>query len=241
MTDNRRCVHRAGIVLVALFVTAASAQAQEQASFEPLAAIRAAAERYIRAQLPGDPGATEVTAGTLDARLHLASCAAPLGASTPAGTPLQARTTVGVHCARPATWTVYVPVTVESRIPVLVLKHPVATGTRLTSADVEVQTRKVVGLVTAFLGDPAELKGRTARRALAAGTSLAADMFNADVLVHRGQDITLIASSGSFEVRASGRALADAPAGARLRVQNLSSMKVVEGNVESSDVVRVAQ
>jgi flagellar basal body P-ring formation protein FlgA len=66
-------------------------------------------------------------------------------------------------------------------------------------------------------------------------------MFVADVIVRRGQEITLVASSGTFEVRAAGRALADAPAGARLRVQNLSSMKVVEGMVESSDVVRVAQ
>jgi flagella basal body P-ring formation protein FlgA len=66
-------------------------------------------------------------------------------------------------------------------------------------------------------------------------------MFLADVIVHRGQDITLVASSGTFEVRAAGRALADAAAGTRLRVQNLSSMKVVEGMVESSDVVRVAQ
>ena len=226
---------------MAFLLMGGTAQAQQQERFESLAAIRAAAEAYIRAQLPGDPGAAEVTAGMLDARLHLARCQTPLKAATPAGTPLQARTTVGVSCARPATWSVYVPVTVESRIAVLVLKHPIATGTRVTSADVEVQTRKVVGLVTAFLGDPAELKGRTARRALAAGTSLAADMFNADVVVHRGQDVTLVASSGTFEVRATGRALADAPAGARLRVQNLSSMKVVEGMVESSDVVRVAQ
>ena len=239
MTDNRHHVCRAGCVLVAILAASAAVRAQE--GFEPLAAIRAAAEAYVRAQLPGAPGASDITAGTLDSRLHLARCAQPLGATTPVGTTLEARTTVGVSCASPVHWTVYVPVTVESRISVLVLKRPVAAGTRLTSEDVHVETRKVTGLVTAFLGDPAELKSRTARRALAAGTSLTADMFLADVIVHRGQDITLVASSGTFEVRAAGRALADAAAGTRLRVQNLSSMKVVEGMVESSDVVRVAQ
>ena len=34
--------------------------------------------------------------------------------------------------------------------------------------------------------------------------------------------------------------LNDAPAGARVQVQNLSSLTVVEGVVESADVVRVA-
>jgi flagella basal body P-ring formation protein FlgA len=238
VTDNRRRAHRAGICLAAGLFASLALQAQE--SFEPLAAIRAAAETYVRAELPGVPGASVVSAGSLDSRLRLGRCTAPLGAGLPAGATLQARNTIGVSCPRPS-WTVYVPVTVESRISVLILKRPVAAGTRLTREDVEVQTRKVTGLVTAFLGDTSDLKGRTARRALAAGTALAVDMFVADTLVHRGQDVTLVASSGTFEVRAAGRALADAPAGARLRVQNLSSMKVVEGMVESSDVVRVAQ
>jgi flagella basal body P-ring formation protein FlgA len=49
-----------------------------------------------------------------------------------------------------------------------------------------------------------------------------------------------VAGSPDLEIRASGRALMDAPAGARIQVQNLSSLTVVEGVVESADVVRVA-
>ena len=40
--------------------------------------------------------------------------------------------------------------------------------------------------------------------------------------------------------RAPGRALADAAAQQRLRVQNLESLKVVEGVAESEGVVRVS-
>ena len=126
-------------MLVAVVLMSAAARAQD--AFEPLSAIRGAAEAYIRAQLPGAPGASEVAAATLDSRLHLPGCLAPLHAAAPAGTALQARTTVGVSCSNPANWTVYVPVTVESRIPVLVLKHPVAAGTRLTADDVAIETR----------------------------------------------------------------------------------------------------
>ncbi|HTV80759.1 MAG TPA: flagellar basal body P-ring formation chaperone FlgA, partial [Steroidobacteraceae bacterium] len=77
-------------------------------------------------------------------------------------------------------------------------------------------------------------------RPLAVGTALTVEMFDADTVIHRGQQVTLVASGGAIEIRAAGRALGDAPAGARIQVQNLSSMTVVEGVVESADVVRVA-
>ena len=79
------------------------------------------------------------------------------------------------------------------------------------------------------------------RRPLPAGTTLAVEMFTPDLVVHRGQAVTLLSASGPIEVRASGRAMSDAAAGARIQVQNLSSLRVVEGVVENSDLVRVAR
>ncbi len=74
-----------------------------------------------------------------------------------------------------------------------------------------------------------------------AGTTLSADMFAPDLIVRRGQEVTLLSEGGAIEVRASGKAMADAAAGGRIQVQNLSSMRVVEGVVESADIVRVAR
>jgi flagella basal body P-ring formation protein FlgA len=67
-----------------------------------------------------------------------------------------------------------------------------------------------------------------------------AEALTAALLIHRGQDVTLYASAGGFEVRAPGRALSDATPRQRLRVQNLESLKVVEGVAESDGVVRVS-
>ena len=61
----------------------------------------------------------------------------------------------------------------------------------------------------------------------------------ADTVVKRGQQVTLLASVGGIEVRATGRALNDAQAAGRVRVQNLASQMVVEGVVESGSVIRV--
>ncbi len=138
-------------------------------------------------------------------------------------------------------WTVYVPVTVESKIDVLVLTHAANRDTRLSAADVTVEKRTAAGPGTAYLMSAAELAGRTVRRPLAAGTTLTVDMFAPDLIVKRGQEVTLVSAGGSVEVRAVGRAMGDGAAGARIQVQNMTSLRVVEGVVESADLVRVAR
>ncbi len=234
----------AGIAL-ALSLLSANVPAAVKASAsgsatEPLARIRAAVESYIKAQIPSGSGESTIVVGALDSRLRLAHCGSELSAAMPAGA-LQARVTVAVSCAGPSHWTVYIPATIETRTNVLVLRHAAARDAHLTAADVLIETRTTAGPGTAYLTSAAELNGRTVRRTLAAGTTLGVEMFSPDLIVHRGQQVTLVSSGNALEVRASGRVLADAAAGARVQVQNLSSMRIVEGIVESADLVRVAR
>lgn len=259
VTDFRRCLRLVWPLTSAVLLAASAVDAQEsnaasrEAAASPIAAtpvdaveslasIRATAQSYVRTLLPANVQEATIEVGSLDNRLHLAHCPQKeLSASLPPGLLLQARSMVGVTCAGPVHWTVYVPVTVETRVKVLVLSHAVGRDARLTPADVTVESRRGAGPGTAYLTAPGELANKTLKRPLAAGTILAIDMFTPDLLVHRGQQVTLLSSGGALEVRASGRALADAGAGARIQVQNLSSLRVVEGVVESSDVVRIAR
>jgi flagella basal body P-ring formation protein FlgA len=240
-----RAVAAAAMMLIAARVSFQPLQAQQAAqedNVESLDTIRSTAQAYVKSLIPPSAGESIVTVGQLDGRLRLAHCPSKqLSASMPAGMTLQARSTVGVTCAGSVHWTVYVPVTVESKINVLVLTRAVNRDARLTAADVTVETRRTAGPGNAYLTAPAELGGRTVRRPLAAGTTLSVDMFTPDLIVRRGQEVTLLSSGGAVEVRANGRAMVDGAAGARIQVQNLSSMRVVEGVVESADLVRVAR
>ena len=58
-------------------------------------------------------------------------------------------------------------------------------------------------------------------------------------VVQRGQTVTLIATNGGFSVRMAGRALSDGMINQRVRVENLSSGKVVEGIARSEQVVEI--
>jgi flagella basal body P-ring formation protein FlgA len=232
------------LFLVVLSTARESSFAQDAAqpvALESLEAIRGEAESYVRSLLPPGPGQNTITVGALDSRLRRAHCPSKeLSASLPAGMTLQARSMIGVSCAGPSRWTVYVPVTVESTIDVLVLAHAVNRDVRLVPADVTVERRITAGPGNLYLTSTSELSGRTVRRPLSAGTTLAVDMFSPDLIVHRGQQVTLLLAGGAVEVRATGRAMADGAQGGRVQVQNLSSMRVIEGVIESADLVRVA-
>lgn len=230
---RRRAVEIAGFAAVGLAAVSLAA-----AAVEPLTAIRRAAAGFIHNQLPFGQGVV-VKAGRLDPRLRLARCAGPLRASLLSGARLQANASVAVRCREGATWTIYVPVSVRSRIQVWVLRKPEAQGARLSAADLVPQTRLVSGLAAGYVTDLAMLGRSTLRHALPAGAALHTGDLLADFLVHQGQQVVLVASLDGIRVRAHGVALQAGRYGALIRVQNQSSSKVVQGTVQSRNVVDV--
>jgi len=224
----------------ALLALGAVSGAQAFDTPQSLDAIRKAADEFVRSQIPGEPNTVEVSVGALDERLRLASCSERLQAALPAGAMFRENTTVAVTCPGSTRWTVYVPVSIVTNVSTLVLRHAAARGAHLAQEDIEVQVRKVAGTSASYLTSVTELTRRTLRRPLPAGTVLTVDVFDEDAVVKRGQQVTLLASAGGLEVRATGRALNDGHVAGRVRVQNLASQRVVEGVVESADVIRIS-
>jgi flagella basal body P-ring formation protein FlgA len=221
------------LLLCALFATAAFATTQ------PIEQVQAAAEAFVRAHLPASQAKQFVSAAKMDPRLRVALCDQPLQTFEQSTTALGERVTVGVRCASANTWTLYVPVSVEVEIPVLVLRRALARRAHVALIDVEPETRRMPGSAAVFIQDATSLQGHRLKRSLPAGTALTVDMLVPDVVVRRGQQVTLIAANGPVEIRAQGHALTEGGLSDRVRVQNMSSLKVVEGVVESDSVVRV--
>lgn len=231
----------AGVLLAAwLCAGAAVAEPAVAPTGEPLSAVRSAAEEFLRSQLHAVSYQVHLQASQLDPRLHLARCPAPLAAEQPAGAELGARVTVRVSCiAAGASWTVYVPVGIESDIGVLVLRQSGLRGARLTPEQVSIESRRVPGLAVGYLTDVGALQRHTLSRTLPAGTALTADAMLADCIVRQGQEVTLVASGPGISVRALGKVLEDGREGARVRVQNLASLKVVQGVVDANGVIEI--
>lgn len=218
------------LLAIVLFGLAPALQAQDWQALEP---IRLAAAEHVRAQVGAD---ATVESGALDSRLRLASCTLPLSLSTFSGN--ASASTIAVRCAAPE-WLVYVPVRVSRSQDVLVLSRPLARGELITAEVLQLQRREGLANGVAAYSEIEQVLGKSPIRPLAAGAVLTAEVLTAPRLVQRGQQVVLIGRAGAVEVRSSGRAMADATAGARVRIQNLTSGLMVEGTVLPTGVVEV--
>jgi flagella basal body P-ring formation protein FlgA len=244
MIVNRLTLSAGVLLLACLAAASAGAQApapagaQTLAATQSLASIDAAAEAAVRRVI--DPGLTDVKLATvaLDPRLRLAPCAR-LDTFANAPRNAQSRVIARISCVSPA-WTLNVPVEIRRTHTVLVLRRALGRGEAVAATDVVAQKRELPGLASPFVARPEDLAGRLTRRPLPEGTAVTAEALSAALLIKRGQQVTLVAQSAGFEVRAPGRAMADAAANQRIRVQNLNSLKIVEGLADNDGTVRVA-
>lgn len=206
-----------------------------EANLTSIEQLRDAALRHARSAVPED---AQIAAGSLDARLRLPACATPLATRTASETANRSALHVEVRCDS-AGWKLYVPVSVQVQVPVLVALRPLARGASVSAGDVEVQRRDRASVGAQALSDPEQLVGQVVSRPIAAGTVLAAGVMAPLRLVKRGQAVTILGESGSFQIRAQGKALGDGSAGELIRVENLSSRRVVEGRIGTDGSVRV--
>lgn len=206
-----------------------------------LPSLQAAAESAVRHEIaPGAPaGSAIVHAQNLDARLRLAQCDRPLTTGIAGDGQLRAHTTVAVRCEGTVRWTIYMSVTIDSEFPVLVARHALPRDTELAAADFDLVQRHLPGLSTDYVTQTTAIAGQRLRKPIAGGDALSMDALTPTNAIHRGQQVTLISGSDGFQVRMSAVALSDGRIADRIRVQNLSSQRVVEGIVRSGSEVEV--
>jgi flagella basal body P-ring formation protein FlgA len=199
--------------------------------------ISAAAQDAVRALAGPAASGLSLQAAPLDARLRIAACDRPLKGFVTGEGRLLHQTTVGVRCEGSIRWTIYTSVSVESQAAVLVARRALTRDTELSATDFQLETRRVPGASSEYVTDSTALSAQRLQRPVAAGEALLFEALAPANLIHRGQHVVLLARSGSFEVRMEGLALQDGRIADRIRVQNLSSQRVIEGIVRSESVV----
>jgi flagella basal body P-ring formation protein FlgA len=230
-------MHRLRTILFTSLLAAMSAA--DAMDIEDPALIRAAAANAVRTEAGAAASALTIEVAPLDARLRIAPCDRRLTAFTTGNSVLRNPTTVGVRCEGSVRWTIYTSVSVQSQVKVLIARRSLARDVEATAADFRMEDRLVPGLASAYVSDAATLAGQRLGHPVAAGDPLTFETLAPANLIHRGQQVTLLAHAGGFEVRMVGVALADGRESERIKVQNQSSQRVVEGIVRSSNEVEI--
>ncbi|MEQ8207863.1 MAG: flagellar basal body P-ring formation chaperone FlgA [Woeseia sp.] len=218
-----------------LCLTPFAVVAEQADALQALVDIEQAAEAFLAARTTGGTA----SAVALDQRLRLANCEQPLQAFLRDGAKIRQRTIVGVRCLGPQPWKVYVPVNIVVTETVLVLTSNLPRGHTLSASDLKREKRDVSRLPGGYLASIEEAVGHRLKQSLRAGNIVTPATVQAELLIRRGQTVTLNAATDAINIRMTGKALMDGALNQRIRVENTSSGRVVEGLVRSAERVEV--
>jgi flagella basal body P-ring formation protein FlgA len=206
---------------------------------EDLRGLESLAQREAALQLPPLTDRQRLIAGPIEAHVRLERCSRPVSPAVSAGAHMRDRILVELRCPGAPPWHIYVPVRLVGTSPVTIAARAIVTGSVLTDKDVRVEQRDIPELPPGYLDDPTVAVGLTAARPISSGAVITNQFLVGPKAVQRGQTVTLVADSGAMSIRMEGRALSDALINQRVKVENLSSGKVVEGVARSQQVVEI--
>jgi flagellar basal body P-ring formation protein FlgA len=227
------CCTLAALAITSLPTRAQSSDPQDVGQLEALAKSEAAL------QFPKLTERQRFLVGPIEAHSQFEKCARPIRPFVASGQHMKDRVTIELRCQDPKPWHLYVPVRIVGTSPVAVTVHAIVAGTVIKASDLKVEEHDTSDLPLGFLDDPSIAVGLTASRPIAGGAYLTNQQLVAAKAVQRGQSVTLLADAGGISVRMAGKALSDGLINQRVRVQNLSSGKIVEGIARSEEVVEI--
>jgi flagella basal body P-ring formation protein FlgA len=206
---------------------------------QDLRGLEALAQKEAALHLPPLSDRQRLIAGPIQAHMRLQRCSRPVTPVVSAGAHMRDRVLVELRCPGAQPWHLYVPVRLVGTSPVAIAAHAIVAGSVLTDKDVRIEQRDIPELPAGYLDDPTVAFGLTVARPISSGAVITNQYLVSAKAVQRGQTVTLIADSGPMSIRMEGKALGDALINQRVKVENLSSGKIVEGVARSEQTVEI--
>jgi flagella basal body P-ring formation protein FlgA len=228
-----------GQALLLGLMCATSYQALGESNLQSHPSIIAAATDYLATNLIHHDQRAQIKITPLDHRLKLTQCETPLESFSPPGGVKLGRTAVGIRCQYPAPWTLYVSADVGIEAPVVVALRDLTRGAALNESDLKLQTTNTRHLLRGYFESIEEVAGQTLKRTLRRGQVITPTMLVVRKTIKRGEQVTILASAGTIQVRMQGKAMKQGNPGDLIPVINSHSKKKIQARVVSKGLVRV--
>ena len=135
-------------------------------------------------------------------------------------------------------------VTVDARFyrPVLVTTRSIRRGNVLADDDaVELRERDVTSARHGYFTDVEEIVGLRTRRPIGFGDVVSHRHVEEIPVIEQGADVEMLVTSANMQISTAGVALQDGAIGARIRVKNVASGKVLYGKVVDAVTVQFGE
>jgi flagella basal body P-ring formation protein FlgA len=189
----------------------------------------------LREQTIGLPGKVSFSISLPDlSRLPACSTYQPF---SPPGARAMGRTTLGLRCLAPMTWSILVPVSISVTANYVITARALTAGQTIQAGDLTTQSGDLATLPGNVITSPEAAIGKTLRNSLTGGLPLRADQLLAQLVVRQGQAVRVVTRGEGFAVSSEGKAINNASLGQVVQVrlnsgQTVSGIAREDGSVE---------
>lgn len=187
----------------------------------------------------GPDESLEVDINNSDIPAQLATCPTNVEAAFPKEANRERITSVQLSCNGSTSWRTFIPVDVKVYAKVVVAKRTITTNETLTEADLDFAQANVNILYGGYFKDPTEITGQVASQMIAPGSVISKKNIRQQQLVHRNQEIDLVARKNAIEVTVKGIAKSDGGLNDSITVYNPSSKRTLEAVVIGTNKAEV--
>jgi flagella basal body P-ring formation protein FlgA len=204
---------------------------------QDLAALKTVVEQYLLAQSAGLPGEASIEVGAIDPRMSLAACPAPQAFQQPGARPW-GKTTVGVRCAAPSAWTVYIQARVSVQGEYVAAAVPLAQGQPIQQSQLVLMKGDLAAMPNGVVTDMAQAVGRSSTVSLPSGAPLRLDALKSKPVVQQGPLVRVVSAGAGFKVSAEARAIGTAAEGQVVQVRTPAGA-IISGVAQAGGLVEV--
>lgn len=185
-------------------------------------------------------GRYEIQVNQLDPRLRMPMCDKELTASLESPAVPLGRVTVKVRCEGSSPWTVFVPAQVRLFRDIVTTTRPLRRTGIVEPDDVTLRERDISLISQGYLTSLDQAIGQKLTRPMVADQVITLVNIEQAEVISKGDQVVIIARSGTLSVRMPGEALSNGGLREQIRVKNLNSNRVIKAQVIAPGQVEVS-
>lgn len=224
------------LLTIALPGAAALAQAGSPApDLQDPAAIVTLVDTLLHRRAASYPGTATITVDV--PRITNQAACSQLDAFLAGSGDLRSRTSVGVRCLAPQSWTLYVQASVQVTGHYFVANHVLSKGVTISLDDLDTREGDLLRL-RRVISDPAHIVGWITTRRIRSGGPIEGAALRDPNSIERGQQVRTVARGTGFVASGEGQALESGSPGAQIQVRAANG-QIITGTVLDAHTVQV--
>lgn len=226
--------------IFSLFLFSNNAFAEQVATVPTLSAISQLAIDVIEQKIDvAQHAKVNIIPQNLDTRLTPPLCLPPIEAELASNRAIKRNNTVKISCNSPQLqypWQIFLSVRVDILYPVVVARETLGPGDLITQGDIVIKYVEQTSLRGQQFDNIDDVIGTRVKRRMAPDQPI---FSNNLCFVCKGDSVSIIARTDSFEIKTVGEALHDGNLGDRIRIRNTHSSKSLDARVTDVGEVEV--